>query len=423
MSKKRSKPGVLLLTVGTGDDNDREQTLYQPLRLSIADGSWLKVILLPSQVSEEWADAVKHALSPLNVRVHPLPNKGDEDDADCCFNHFNSVLETLKREAETGDSHGVGVEVAAIDLGKRALGQNLPVLTWRFGLPSVKESVKGAKQEVPRAAGGIDEAHPGEPKGLHRRIEGLIKNKLLDELRGLKQREALAHVLGQLLVQVPEKTRVLAVEGRRGFAFLARVTKKIEQQVSPVGGRRQHPNRIVLGVKEVDGAGELGKLAEHHEQVVAWREKRSECCELLLAVFSARSGDPPSGQEAPILKRAHEDDGEDPGDGNLGRSSAAPKLEIGSGATRGLLPLPGGLKTGLHAGVLRSRKQISVERFEHRFETFEESCGVNRHRVSPQVAAAPCAFRSQDSGMRRRWLPATVGTGSWLLMLGASPSA
>ena len=103
MPKATGRVGVLLLTVGTGDENRREETLYRPLRLSIGDGNWLKVILLPSHVTEGWAKDVQHALAPLLIEIFPLPKGGDEDDADRCFDHFDRVLATLKGEGVTAD--------------------------------------------------------------------------------------------------------------------------------------------------------------------------------------------------------------------------------------------------------------------------------------------------------------------------------
>ncbi|MBF0625853.1 MAG: TIGR02710 family CRISPR-associated protein [Magnetococcales bacterium] len=99
-----NRPGILLLTVGTGNGQQREETLYRPLRRSIRQGEHQRVILLPSRVSETWAREVERDLADLQVAVQPLPEAGDEDDPDRCFAHFDRVLgQLLHGESLTPD--------------------------------------------------------------------------------------------------------------------------------------------------------------------------------------------------------------------------------------------------------------------------------------------------------------------------------
>jgi hypothetical protein len=58
-----------------------------------------------------------------------------------------------------------------------------------------------------RAAGRVDHPHLAKAELANRRVEGAIEDELLDELRRLKQRIALARLLGEVLVEVSQKAR------------------------------------------------------------------------------------------------------------------------------------------------------------------------------------------------------------------------
>ncbi|MBF0214042.1 MAG: TIGR02710 family CRISPR-associated protein [Magnetococcales bacterium] len=133
MNRKNGKAGVLLLTVGTGDGSRREETLYRPLRLSVLDGHWSQVILLPSLVTEEWAGEVMRDLAPIPVEVKPLPNEGDEDDADRCFDHFDRILAELKTE-------GVKSNLMAVDptRGTKMMSAALTLAAVRHDVPRLR---------------------------------------------------------------------------------------------------------------------------------------------------------------------------------------------------------------------------------------------------------------------------------------------
>jgi CRISPR-associated protein (TIGR02710 family) len=97
---------ILILTVGQGNLDKLEATLFAPLRKSIAKGKWNHVILLPSKETEPLA--VQLAANEPVFRIETLPSPGDEDDADLCFAHFESVLSGLIRS-------GVGPAEITID--------------------------------------------------------------------------------------------------------------------------------------------------------------------------------------------------------------------------------------------------------------------------------------------------------------------
>ena len=88
---------VLVMTVGTGDMNRLEDSLFVPLRKSIATDAWTQVILLPSTVTEAFAETMRKAIQDVKMAVRPLP-EGDENDADRAYAHFDSVLAEVLQE-------------------------------------------------------------------------------------------------------------------------------------------------------------------------------------------------------------------------------------------------------------------------------------------------------------------------------------
>ena len=87
---------VLILTVGTGDIDRQEETLFRPLTLSMEKGKWDQVVLLPSAVTETFARKLENRLRDWPIRIDPLPGAGMENNADACFAHFDSVLAELR---------------------------------------------------------------------------------------------------------------------------------------------------------------------------------------------------------------------------------------------------------------------------------------------------------------------------------------
>jgi CRISPR-associated protein (TIGR02710 family) len=87
---------ALLITVGTGDMARLEESLFVPLRKSIEQGEWQRVVLLPSRVTEHHAAELQARCGDLRVDVQPLPAAGIEDDADACFAHFDLVVSDLR---------------------------------------------------------------------------------------------------------------------------------------------------------------------------------------------------------------------------------------------------------------------------------------------------------------------------------------
>ncbi len=95
------EPRCLVLTVGTGDQLRRDETLLIPLKKSIRKGEWSRIVLLPSQMTRASAEELKRELHPLAIDVCPLSAKGAENDVDACYGHFERVLSGLREDGFT----------------------------------------------------------------------------------------------------------------------------------------------------------------------------------------------------------------------------------------------------------------------------------------------------------------------------------
>lgn len=90
------RPRALLLTVGTGDVNRTEESLLTPLRKSIDQGEWSRIVLLPSMVTEQSAAELKARCGRYPIEISPLSAPDMENDADRCFDDFDHVIGRLR---------------------------------------------------------------------------------------------------------------------------------------------------------------------------------------------------------------------------------------------------------------------------------------------------------------------------------------
>ncbi|MBF0177530.1 MAG: TIGR02710 family CRISPR-associated protein [Magnetococcales bacterium] len=152
MNKPNKSGQVLLLTVGTGDGEQREATLYRPLRLSIEKGTFSEVILLPSLVSEEWAEQVRTDLASLNMHIHPLPRKKDEENADHCFNHFDRVLTELLEAGWQGHQIAIdptrGTKMMSAALILAAVRRDVTSLRYITGERDTRGMVQSGTEQI-----------------------------------------------------------------------------------------------------------------------------------------------------------------------------------------------------------------------------------------------------------------------------------
>lgn len=125
---------ALVLTVGTGNIEDIERTLLAPMLKSVEDGEWDRIVLLPSHTTEEFAQTLQERISNPAVEISALPASGQENNADACFGHFDSVLDRLIGDGfKAGDivvdfTRGTKAMSAALVLA--ALGRDIPVLRY-----------------------------------------------------------------------------------------------------------------------------------------------------------------------------------------------------------------------------------------------------------------------------------------------------
>lgn len=89
---------VLVMTVGTGDRERLEETLYRPLMRSLSKGRWSRLTLLPSRLTaplaREFANRARARIPGLLVQIGVLPTDA-ENDADCAYGYFDQVLADL----------------------------------------------------------------------------------------------------------------------------------------------------------------------------------------------------------------------------------------------------------------------------------------------------------------------------------------
>jgi CRISPR-associated protein (TIGR02710 family) len=141
---------TLVLTVGQGNLDKLEATLFAPLRKSIAKGKWDQVILLPSKETEPLAFQL--AGGEPAIRIQTLPRTGDEDDADLCFSHFEAILSGLircgTRPAEITIDFTRGTKAMSAAVVLAAVTFNVPNLRYVTGKRERDGLVIAGKEEV-----------------------------------------------------------------------------------------------------------------------------------------------------------------------------------------------------------------------------------------------------------------------------------
>jgi CRISPR-associated protein (TIGR02710 family) len=130
----QTTPNILLCTVGTGNAEKLRETLLTPLIKSIRSGEWKRIILLPSQETQQHARALFDELKELPIEVSPLPLAGHENSADDSFAHFDQVIGKLLAGATKPEEILVdytrGTKVMSSALVLAAVRHELPVLRY-----------------------------------------------------------------------------------------------------------------------------------------------------------------------------------------------------------------------------------------------------------------------------------------------------
>lgn len=145
---------VLVLTVGTGDRDQLERTLIQPILKTVEQGDWAEVVLLPSRVTEDFAASLRERLSgqPFRVRIESLPEEGSENDTDRCFGHFDAVIGDLLGRGIHTDAIAAdftrGTKAMSAALVLAAVGRGVPVLRYIFGPRDRRGTVRAGHEAV-----------------------------------------------------------------------------------------------------------------------------------------------------------------------------------------------------------------------------------------------------------------------------------
>ncbi len=151
-TKQNMNQKVLLMTVGAGEAGRLEETLFEPLRKSIATSEWAHVVLLPSALTEENARESERRLAGQPVTVSTLPAPGLEDDADACFAHFDGVLAQLMdsgvRPGEIIVDFTRGTKAMSAALVLAAAGRGVPVLRYIAGKRDARGTVVPGEEQV-----------------------------------------------------------------------------------------------------------------------------------------------------------------------------------------------------------------------------------------------------------------------------------
>ncbi|MCY4674684.1 MAG: TIGR02710 family CRISPR-associated CARF protein [Bacteroidetes bacterium] len=146
MSISNAECKVLVLTIGTGNTDNLENSLYAPLAKSIDTGSWDRIVLLPSQRTVEQANEMRRRITKLSAEVCPIPGAGSENDADASFAHFDKIL------GEIIESDGAAPKAITLDFtrGTKAMSAALVLAGVARGIPALRyiEGKRGKRGSV-----------------------------------------------------------------------------------------------------------------------------------------------------------------------------------------------------------------------------------------------------------------------------------
>lgn len=194
---------LLFMTVGLGEREDPETSLYQPMERSVRNEDWSRVFLLPSQGSLDKAETLEERLAPLPVLIRVLPAEGDENDVDRCFAHFDSCIqEVLDGGARQSDlaldfTRGTKAMSAAAVLAavRRGVGRFVYVTGPRGAAGNVlpgQEEVRRVEPDRVRWALRQDDARMLMRQGLFRAAGRLLREGDAGSLGLLPQEQRLS---------------------------------------------------------------------------------------------------------------------------------------------------------------------------------------------------------------------------------------
>lgn len=157
---------VLLLTVGTGQQALPEETLFEPFGKSLRAARCVRNILLPSRKTLPQAERIRERFGQeFELEISPLPGEGDENDADACFRHFDSVLtEVLASGVRAADV------IADITRGTKAMSAALLLAAALHGAGRVRYLMAQQLDDRGAALPGHEAPKDIEPAFIHIRL-------------------------------------------------------------------------------------------------------------------------------------------------------------------------------------------------------------------------------------------------------------
>jgi len=128
---------TLILSIGAGNRDDLEKSLFAPVLKSIGDGGFERVILVPSQTTLDRAVTIRDRVPGLHVDIVPLPKEEMENDADACFGHFDGVFLDLLTEGVPAREITVdftrGTKAMSVAIAMAAVGRGVNILRYIEG--------------------------------------------------------------------------------------------------------------------------------------------------------------------------------------------------------------------------------------------------------------------------------------------------
>lgn len=142
---------ILFITVGTGDIERLEESLFTPLRKSIRRGEWQEVVLLPSRETAHTASRLQKELADLRIVMAPLPEPDLENNADQSYAHFERVI--AERIAAGTPAQQM---VADFTRGTKAMSAALVLAASRHGIVHLRY-IAGQRCKVGSVIAGTEE--------------------------------------------------------------------------------------------------------------------------------------------------------------------------------------------------------------------------------------------------------------------------
>lgn len=165
---------VLLLTVGTGTAGRPVETVIEPFRKSLEQAAATRNILLPSQETLPIAEKIRETFPQFSMEIRPLPNAGDENNADRCFQHYDTVIASVL--AAGVDAADI---IADITRGTKAMSAALLLAAAVRGVRRVRYLVGGQRDQSGMAVAGTEQVSDIEPSFIFTRQTLLRAGELL----------------------------------------------------------------------------------------------------------------------------------------------------------------------------------------------------------------------------------------------------